>query len=161
MSHTNPVSGTLYLARLLEVSASGRVVVECVTVHPDAGMPPAVHTEEDGGGADERRFVGRLLADAHRHREVDDDAVEHLVRASRRLHTIDVEFDDGFWERHKDRWWVTEPVVPGARLRDWLSGPSDGAPFQVAAFEAGVDPELVRGLEVGTFDSTAYRWRTG
>lgn len=41
-------------------------------------------------------------------------------------------------------------------LRDWLPGPSDGAPYQVVAFEAEIDPELVRGLRPQVFGSTAY-----
>jgi hypothetical protein len=155
MRHTNAVSSTLYLARLLEVSPQGRVVVECVTIHPDAGMPPTA--EQDGGGACERRFLARLLIDAQEQTATTgEDDIEQRVRSSRRVHTIDIEFDDGFWSRHQDRWWVTEPVVADETLRDWLKGPSDGSPYQVIAFEADVDPDLVRGLDLRTFGSTAY-----
>jgi len=191
---------TLYLARLLEAetvtlpagqpvdqwwtatdrceadapapgSPYGWIVVECVTVHPDAGMPPTF--QETGDGGDERRFVARLLADARQRPEPDDDLdfdaldfeldfdkldaeVDRLVLASRRLQTIDIQFDDDFWTRHRDTWWACQPVVADSTLRAWLRGPSDGAPYQVAVFEALTDPTYVPALDTRPFTSAAY-----
>jgi hypothetical protein len=131
----------------------GRVVVECVTVHPDAGMPPTFEETGDSGG--ERRFVERLLAEAGEMPEVEGTLDGHVL-ASRRMHTVDILFDDDFWEQHRDAWWAREPVVAETTLRDWLPGPSDGAPYQVAAFEAYLDPACLSGLAVRTYSSAAY-----
>ncbi|WP_144127605.1 hypothetical protein [Catellatospora sichuanensis] len=168
---------TLYLARVLgyepattvepEYMLAGngcqRVVVECVTVHPDAGLPPDA---EDA----ERRFVFRLLTDgdeagddedleqamARQDAADEDDFVQEAVPVVRRLRLLDIGFDDEFWQEHRAQWWAAAEVVPGVPVREWLAQPSDSCPYQVAAFEAVLSPGVLRRPRREPFGSAAY-----
>ncbi|GAB4051098.1 hypothetical protein [Catellatospora paridis] len=174
---------TLYLARVLgrapvttgesefaQLAGVGgeRVVVECVTVHPDAGLPPYAEDQESRDAA--RRFVLRLLTDgdeagddddleqamARQDAADEDDFVREAVPAVRRLRLLDVEFDDGFWQEHGDQWWAAAEVVPGVPVREWLAQPSDSCPYQVAVFEAVLSPGVLRRPRREAFGSAAY-----
>ncbi|GIG00805.1 hypothetical protein [Catellatospora citrea] len=157
---------TLYLARVL--GHEPVVVVECVTVHPDAGLPPHAADQESRDAA--RRFVLRLLADgdeagddedmeqALARRDAADDGgfVAEAVPGVRRVRVLDIGFDDAFWQEHRDQWWATAEVVPGVPVREWLAQPSDSCPYQVAVFEAVLRPGVLRRPRREAFASTAY-----
>ncbi|WP_166385204.1 hypothetical protein [Catellatospora methionotrophica] len=168
---------TLYLARVIEhepVTAGPdagigwqRVVVECVTVHPDAGLPP--YTDDQDSEDAVRRFVLRLLADGDAAGDDEDfeqamarqDAAgdEGLVRAAvpevRRLRVLDVGFEDGFWREHAGQWWA-DTEVAGVPVREWLATPSDCCPYQVAVYAAVVGPDVLRRPRPEAYGSTAY-----
>ncbi|MEU8005873.1 hypothetical protein AB0B66_32335 [Catellatospora sp. NPDC049111] len=154
---------TLYLARVVEQqpvadAAGQRVVVECVTVHPDAGLPP--HATE--GSDAERRFVLRLIIDGDAAGD-DEDPELSLTRqvavdedGFARSAVLDLGFDDGFWREHCTRWWAVAEVVPGVPVREWLAEPSDSCPYQVATFEAVLRPGVLRRPRPDVYGSTAY-----
>ncbi|WP_155373813.1 hypothetical protein [Catellatospora vulcania] len=157
---------TLYLARVL--GHEPVVAVECVTVHPDAGLPP--HAADQQSRAAERRFVLRLLIDgdeagddedveqamARQDAAAEDGFVEEAVPDVRRVRVLDIGFDDRFWREHRDQWWATAEVVPGVPVREWLAEPSDSCPYQVAVFEAVVRPGVLRRPRREAYGSAAY-----
>ncbi|GAA1400648.1 hypothetical protein ACFQZ4_44440 [Catellatospora coxensis] len=143
-----------------------RMVIECVTVHPDAGLPDCGDGQEPLDA--QRRFVLRLLADGDEATgdgtaeqaaacpDLADDFVMAAVPAVRRLRVIDIGFDDGFWQKHEDEWWARADVVPGVPVREWLAEPSDSCPYQVAAFEVRLRPGVLRRPRREAYGSAAY-----
>jgi hypothetical protein len=165
-------AATLLGTRSPHQARARRLVVELVSVHPDAGFPPEKEYEQ-------RRFGLQLLVELDnipreeqrieaffRDRVEDcegvtnvtgdaEDVVPGVVWHCSRSACEELSFDAGYWDQHADAWWA-QAKVSGIPLRDYLDGPSDNKPFARATYSLLFHPGWVVQPKSEPFNSTAF-----
>jgi hypothetical protein len=154
-----------------------RIVLDVVTVHPDAGMPPP-------NFMDERRFLLRLLASAdsvpfgsqrivtylqrrggpqgfyHLEGTSHADDVPGIIWSTRCLRREPLEAGKkSFWDRHRKEWWASEKLHLGSGptlLRKYLVDVEDTSSYEVGTYEAWLHPCWLERPHSGPFPSTAF-----